>query len=506
MKPVMLIILDGLGLNKDYPGNAVKLSHTPTLDKLFAQTSNTQIMASGEYVGLPAGQMGNSEVGHLNIGAGRVIYQDLTKITAAIKSGIFDKNPKFKMAMDNVNKNNSSMHLIGLLSKGGVHSHMDHLIALVKLMKKNDIKKVYIHAITDGRDVSPFASRDDIKEFENELNEIGIGEIATISGRYFAMDRDNRWERTEKYYNNLTSDIYLTGKNVFEYIESSYDNEITDEFLEPAKFVEGSDIKTNDSVIFFNFRPDRARQITRAITDEKFTGFIRQKINDLVSVTMTEYDKTITNKIVAFEDEIPEDTLGEVLEKNKIRQLRIAETEKYAHVTFFFNGGREVPFEGEDRILVPSPKVATYDLKPEMSAEEVSQKVREGIASNKYGVIILNFANPDMVGHTGDIDAAIKAVETVDRELAKILDELEKIGGVALITADHGNCEYMLDDKGNKVTRHSTNPVPLFVKGMDVELRGDGALCDIAPTILDILDIQKPEKMTGKTLISRRIK
>lgn len=506
MRPVMLIILDGLGIYKDYPGNAVKIAQTPTLDRLFESVPHTELMASGEFVGLPDGQMGNSEVGHLNIGAGRVVFQNLTRITAAIKAGEFDKNKKFQDAIENVKVNNSSMHLIGLVSKGGVHSHMEHLKALIKLMKKNNVSRVYIHAITDGRDVSPYASKDDISELEEFINEVGAGEIATISGRYYAMDRDNRWERTEKYYNDIISDVDYTDKSVEDYIKKSYDEGITDEFLEPAKFIKGSEIKENDSVILFNFRPDRVRQITRALVDDDFSGFDREKIDRLKVITMTEYDSTIKNVEIAFEDEIPSKTLGEVLEDNSINQLRIAETEKYAHVTFFFNGGREVPFEGEDRILVPSPKVATYDLKPEMSAKEVSQKVIEQIKDDKYGCIILNFANPDMVGHTGDIDAAVKAVETVDEELGKILEELEKVGGVALITADHGNCEYMLDENGNKVTSHSTNPVPLFLVGMDAGLRSGGALCDLAPTILDILNIDKPKEMTGETLISRRTK
>lgn len=506
MRPVMLMILDGLGIYKDYPGNAVKIADTPNLDRLFREVPNTELMASGEFVGLPDGQMGNSEVGHLNIGAGRVVFQDLTRITAAIKAGEFDKNEKFASAIKNVKDNNSSMHLIGLVSKGGVHSHMNHLKALVKLMKKNNVKKVYIHAITDGRDVSPYAAKDDIKELQDFLDEVGVGEIATISGRYYAMDRDNRWDRTEKYYKDITSDVNLSDRGVEEFIKDSYEIDTTDEFLEPAKFVKGSEIKEGDSAILFNFRPDRVRQITRALVDDDFESFEREKIKNLKVITMTQYDATIKNVEIAFADEVPKMTLGEVLEKHGINQLRIAETEKYAHVTFFFNGGREVPFKGEDRILVPSPKVATYDLKPEMSAREVSMKVIEQIAQEKYGVIILNFANPDMVGHTGDIDAAVKAVETVDEEMGKILEELKKVDGTILITADHGNCEYMLDDEGNKVTSHSTNPVPLFLVGMDAELRSGGALCDIAPTILDILNIDKPEEMTGKTLISRRIK
>lgn len=506
MKPAMLIILDGFGNRDKVNGNAVKMANTPTLDSLRKTCPYTEIFASEEYVGLPHGQMGNSEVGHLNIGAGRVIYQNLTKITKSIEDGEFYKNSEFLEATENAKKNNSKLHLIGLLSKGGVHSHMNHLRALVELAKREGLSEVYIHAITDGRDVSPNASIEDIKEFQDDIKEIGVGKIATICGRYFAMDRDNRWERTKKYYDNIVSDEYLIEENILDYIKNSYDKKVTDEFLEPAKFVEGSEISEGDSVIIFNFRPDRVRQITRALVDDNFNGFEREKIGNLKVVTMTEYDKEIKNKIVAFKDEIPKNTLGEILEKNHINQLRIAETEKYAHVTFFFNGGREVPFKGEDRVLIPSPKVATYDLKPEMSAIEVTDEVVERIKSEKYGAIILNFANPDMVGHTGDLDAAIKAVETVDYELRKILDALDKVGGVAIITADHGNCELMINDDGNIVTSHSTNPVPLFMYGLDRKLRSGGALCDIAPTILEILNIEKPEEMTGKSLFEEEVK
>ncbi len=499
MKPTMLIILDGFGINESEVGNAVKLAKTPVLDGLYKTSPHTEIYASEEYVGLPHGQMGNSEVGHLNIGAGRVIYQNLTKITESIKSGEFFKNPEFKRAIDNARENNSSLHLIGLVSKGGVHSHLDHLKALIELMKEEGIEKTYIHVITDGRDVSPHAALEDIKELQEEIEKVGNGKIATISGRYYAMDRDKRWERTKKYYDNLVSDVDFTEEDILSYIKSSYDKDVTDEFLEPAKFVKDSEIKDKDSVIIFNFRPDRVRQITRALVDDDFAGFEREKI-DTVLVTMTEYDKEIKNKFVAFKDEIPKDTLGEVLEKNKIKQLRIAETEKYAHVTFFFNGGREKPFEGEDRILVPSPKVATYDLKPEMSANEVTDKVIESLEKDRYGLIILNFANPDMVGHTGDLQAAIKAVETVDHDLGRILKVLKEKDGAAIITADHGNCEYMIDDEGNVVTSHSTNLVPLFLFNRDEELRSGGALCDLSPTILKIMGLDQPELMTGKSL------
>ena len=499
MKPTMLIILDGFGIRESQVGNAVKLAKTQTLDELYKNSAHTQIFASEEYVGLPHGQMGNSEVGHLNIGAGRVIYQNLTKITEAIRSGDFFENPEFKKAIDNAKKNNSKIHLIGLVSKGGVHSHFDHLLALIKLMADEGMEKTYIHAITDGRDVSPHAAIDDIKELKDEIEKIGKGKIATISGRYYAMDRDNRWERTKKYYDDLTSDSDFLEEDILSYIKSSYDKDITDEFLLPAKFVKDSEIEDGDSVIIFNFRPDRVRQITRALVDDDFKGFEREKINTTL-ITMTEYDKNIKNKFVAFKDEIPKDTLGEILEKNKIKQLRIAETEKYAHVTFFFNGGREKPFEGEDRVLIPSPKVATYDLKPEMSANEVTDAVIEKLREDKYGAIILNFANTDMVGHTGDLKAAIKAVETVDRNLGRILKVLKEKDGVAIITADHGNCECMIDEEGKPVTSHTTNPVPVFLFNKDAKLRSGGALCDLSPTILKIMGIEKPELMTGKSL------
>ncbi len=495
----MLIILDGFGIRESQVGNAVKLAKTPTLDELYKNSPHTEIYASEEYVGLPHGQMGNSEVGHLNIGAGRVIYQNLTKITEAIKSGEFFKNSEFKRAIDNAKKKDSKIHLIGLVSKGGVHSHFDHLLALIKLMADEGMEKTYIHAITDGRDVSPHAAIDDIKELQDEIEKIGKGKIATISGRYYAMDRDNRWERSKKYYDDLTSDGDFVDEDILSYIKSSYDKDITDEFLLPAKFVKNSEIEDGDSIIIFNFRPDRVRQITRALVDDDFKDFEREKINTTL-VTMTDYDKDIKNKFVAFKDEIPKDTLGEILEKNKIKQLRIAETEKYAHVTFFFNGGREKPFEGEDRVLIPSPKVATYDLKPEMSANEVTDAVIEKLREDKYGAIILNFANTDMVGHTGDLQAAIKAVETVDRNLGRILKSLKEKDGVAIITADHGNCECMIDDEGKPVTSHTTNPVPVFLFNKDAKLRSGGALCDLSPTILKIMGIEKPELMTGKSL------
>lgn len=501
MKPVLLMILDGFGVYKAYSGNAISLAKTPVLDELYRNYPNTTLFASEKWVGLPMGQMGNSEVGHLNIGAGRVVYQDLTRISNEIEDGSFFSNEKFLAAVNNCKKNNSAMHLMGLVSKGGVHSHFDHLLALVNLCKKEGLEQVYIHVITDGRDVSPNAAVNDVEELCAYLGKIGIGKIADISGRYYAMDRDKRWERTKKYFDLLTSKCENKNDNPIEAIKKSYRDGITDEFILPIEIDPEGKIKDNDSLIFFNFRPDRARQIVRSLVDENFTGFDRKEKN-IYLVTMTQYDKTIPHTNVAFPENRPTDTLGEILEKEKMRQLRIAETEKYAHVTFFFNGGREEPFIGEDRILVPSPKVATYDMQPEMSAPEITKNLIEKLRENIYDCIILNFANPDMVGHTGVIPAAVKAVETVDNCIGKILEEIKKLGGVALITADHGNCDMMLTEDNKPITSHTTNLVPFIVYGMgNVKLRSGGALCDISPTILQILKIKKPDEMTGKSLI-----
>ncbi|SHH63886.1 phosphoglycerate mutase [Anaerosphaera aminiphila DSM 21120] len=508
MKPVMLIILDGLGLGKEYKGNAVYLAKKPVIDSLRENCPNTTLKASGLAVGLPEGQMGNSEVGHLNIGAGRVIYQDLTRISKSIEDGSFYKNEHFLNSIENCKKNGSALHLMGLVSKGGVHSHMNHLLALVKLAKDNNLERVYIHAILDGRDVPPNIGLEDIRELEENLKEIGLGKIATVSGRYYAMDRDNRWERTKLAYDTYTLGNGENFSSAEELIKSNYEKNIFDEFVVPGSILENekpiATIEDNDSLIFFNFRPDRARQIVRALADENFSGFKREVFRKIDITTMTQYDRTIPNVHIAFSETIPQNTLGEVLAKNGKRQLRIAETEKYAHVTFFFNGGREEPFEGEDRVLVPSPKVATYDLKPEMSAEEVTENVLERLDMKKYDCIILNFANPDMVGHTGSIPAAVKAIETVDSCLGKILDKLKEVGGAALVTADHGNSEVMLTDDNKPVTSHTTNLVPLYLFGVeDVELE-EGRLCDLSPTILQLLNIEQPEEMTGKSLIKEK--
>ena len=503
MKPVLLMILDGFGLYKDYPGNAISLAKTENLDKLYETCPHTEIYASEKWVGLPMGQMGNSEVGHLNIGAGRVVFQDLTRIGNVIDNGNFYHNQMFLKAVENAKKNNSSLHLMGLVSKGGVHSHFKHLLALIDLAKKEGLKKVYIHVITDGRDVSPDASLEDVKELEDYLKKVGVGKIADISGRYYAMDRDKRWERIKKYFDLVTEKYDNSNPNALDAIKSSYDNGVTDEFIKPVEIDCEGKIKDGDSLIFFNFRPDRARQIVRALVDENFDGFPRKEKN-IFLVTMTQYDDTIPHTNIAYPENRPTNTLGEILEKNHLRQLRIAETEKYAHVTFFFNGGREVMFKGEDRILVQSPKVATYDLKPEMSAPEITENLIEKLRENIYDCIILNFANPDMVGHTGVIPAAIKAVETVDNCIGKILKEIKKLGGALLITADHGNCDMMLTKDNKPITSHTTNKVPFILYGVeDVKLRSEGALCDIAPTILELLNIKQPKEMTGKSLIEK---
>ena len=503
MKPVLLMILDGFGLYKDYPGNAISLAKTENLDKLYETCPHTEIYASEKWVGLPMGQMGNSEVGHLNIGAGRVVFQDLTRIGNDIDNGNLYHNQMFLKAVENAKKNNSSLHLMGLVSKGGVHSHFKHLLALIDLAKKEGLKKVYIHVITDGRDVSPDASLEDVKELEDYLKKVGVGKIADISGRYYAMDRDKRWERIKKYFDLVTEKYDNSNPNALDAIKSSYDNGVTDEFIKPVEIDCEGKIKDGDSLIFFNFRPDRARQIVRALVDENFDGFPRKEKN-IFLVTMTQYDDTIPHTNIAYPENRPTNTLGEILEKNHLRQLRIAETEKYAHVTFFFNGGREVMFKGEDRILVQSPKVATYDLKPEMSAPEITENLIEKLRENIYDCIILNFANPDMVGHTGVIPAAIKAVETVDNCIGKILKEIKKLGGALLITADHGNCDMMLTKDNKPITSHTTNKVPFILYGVEnVKLRSEGALCDIAPTILELLNIKQPKEMTGKSLIEK---
>ena len=510
IKPICLIILDGWGLSAQIDGNAIRLAKTPYMDNNYKIYPNTRLDASGEAVGLPEGQMGNSEVGHLNIGAGRVVYQELTRINKEIKKGTFFKNKVLIKAIENIKKNNNSLHLMGLVSDGGVHSHIEHLKALINLAKDSKIKNLFIHAFLDGRDVPPRSAIPYLKEIDYYLKKKGIGEISSVSGRYYSMDRDNRWDRVKKSYDTLVYRIGKKFKTAADIVERSYSNNIDDEFVVPSvvrsRDEEKAKIKSGDSVIFFNFRSDRARQITRAFISKIFDKFDRGgRPPKTHFVCMTQYDKTF-NVPVAFPPQEIKNTLGEVISNNNLRQLRIAETEKYAHVTFFLNGGIEKPFKSEDRILIPSPKVATYDLKPEMSAFEVTDVIVDKIKLKKYDVMILNYANPDMVGHTGHIDAAIKAIETVDRCVGRVVEELNKNGGLALITADHGNAEEMICSIDRKtITAHSTSKVPFIVCNSKIRLKNKDnnfKLSDIAPTILDFLKIKKPEEMTGESLIS----
>ena len=498
--PTTLIIMDGFGLSKETRGNAVAAADTPHLDKLFQEYAHTSLEASGLSVGLPAGQMGNSEVGHTNIGGGRVVFQDLPRITNAIEDGSFFENPAYCHAMDACREKDTALHLIGLLSNGGVHSHLNHLFALLKMAKDRGLEKVYIHAFLDGRDVSPTSGADFVARTVEKCRELGTGKIATVMGRYYAMDRDKRWDRVEQAYDAM---VYGEGAAFnpvpVAAVKDSYSRGVTDEFVEPVVCDQDGTISDNDSVIFFNFRPDRARELTRALVDPEFDGFTHQYF-PLTFVCNTEYDASMPNVEVAFPRVPVKNGLGEYLSTLGMTQLRIAETEKYAHVTFFFNGGTETVFPGEDRVLLPSPKVATYDLQPEMSAAEVCAKCVERIESGSYDVIILNFANCDMVGHTGVFDAAVKAVETVDECVGKVVDATLKMGGIAMVTADHGNAEEMLQPDGSPITAHTTNPVPFILCGAGQNLR-PGKLADIAPTILDVMGLEKPAEMTGETLI-----
>ena len=499
--PTTLIIMDGFGLTAGDLGNAVRAAATPRLDEFFSEFANTTLRCSGLDVGLPDGQMGNSEVGHTNIGAGRVVFQDLPRISKAIADGDFFENEAYIRAMDNCRARKTSLHLMGLLSDGGVHSHVEHLYALLKMAKDRGLEKVYIHAFLDGRDVSPTSGADFVAETVEKCREVGVGKIATVMGRYYAMDRDKRWDRVEQAYDAMVYGEGAAYKPLpVAAVKDSYAAGITDEFVEPVVCDRDGTISDNDSVIFFNFRPDRAREITRSLVDPAFDGFTRQFF-PLHFVCNTEYDATMPNVEVAFPKSAVRNGLGEYLSQMGMTQLRIAETEKYAHVTFFFNGGSETVFPGEDRVLVPSPKVATYDLQPEMSAVEVCDKCVERIESGAYDVIILNYANCDMVGHTGVFDAAVKAVETVDTCVGRVVDATLKMGGIAMITADHGNAEQMYQDDGSPMTAHTTNPVPFILCGAGTELRKDGRLADIAPTILDVLGLACPEEMDGKTLI-----
>lgn len=506
-KPYALIIMDGFGENKRHDGNAIYAANTPNLDKYMSECPNTVIHASGMDVGLPDGQMGNSEVGHTNIGAGRIVYQELTRITKAIEDGTLFENEALLGAMENCKKHGSALHLMGLLSPGGVHSHQKHLYGLLKMAKQHGIEEVHVHGFLDGRDVPPASAEEYIKELIEKEREIGVGDIATISGRYYAMDRDNRWERVSKAYDAIVKGEGKLFDSAVTAIEESYNDDVTDEFVVPSVITKDGEpigkLKEHDSVIFYNFRPDRARELTRTIVDPDFNGFER-KFFETYYVTMTQYDATMPNVHIAFKPESLSNTFGEYMSKLGKTQLRIAETEKYAHVTFFFNGGVEAPYEGEDRVLINSPKVATYDLQPEMSAPEVTDAVVERIKSGKYDCIILNFANCDMVGHTGVFDAAVKAVETVDSCVGRVVDALLEMGGEALITADHGNADQMIDyETGEPFTAHTTNVVPLILIGRKGVKLKTGRLADLTPTLLDMMGIEQPKEMTGESLIQK---
>ena len=511
-RPVVLCIMDGFGNNPSEYGNAIKAAKTPNLDKLMAEYPMTYIGASGMDVGLPDGQMGNSEVGHTNIGAGRVVYQELTRITKSIQDGGFFENEALVGAIENCKKNGTALHLIGLLSDGGVHSHNTHLYGLLKLAKDNGLEKVYVHALLDGRDVPPASGVEYIEELEAKMKEIGVGEIATVMGRFYAMDRDNMWDRVGMAYNAMVNGEGINTDDAVEAVKKSYETidgdgkHLTDEFVMPTVCSKGESISENDSVIFFNFRPDRAREITRTFVDPDFKGFERKAFFPLYYVCMTQYDAEMPNVHVAFKPETLVNTMCEVISKHGLKQLRIAETQKYAHVTFFFNGGEEKVYPGEDRVLIDSPKISTFDLKPEMSAYEVCDAACERVLSDKYDVVILNYANCDMVGHTGVFDAAVKAVETVDECVGKLADATLKMNGVILITADHGNADKMYEDDGSPFTAHTTNPVPLIVAGYGTDFKlkeKGGRLCDLSPTMLDIMGIEKPKEMTGESLIER---
>lgn len=506
-KPVALIILDGFALREEREANAVALADTPHFDRYWQTYPHTTLLASGEAVGLPQGQMGNSEVGHLNIGAGRIVYQDLTRVNKSIREGTFFKNDVIHQAMAHVKRKGTALHLYGLLSDGGVHSHIDHLFALLELAGQEKIERVYIHAFLDGRDVAPDSAEQYIKRLQAKMDEVGVGELATVQGRYYAMDRDRRWERTEKAYRAM---VYAEGpryRDPLQAVRDSYTNSIFDEFVLPTVIVDDSgqpvgQIRSEDAVIFYNFRPDRAIQISQVFTNKDFRGFDRGERfpHDLFYVCLTQFSEDI-DAYVAYKPTDLDNTLGEVLTQNNLKQLRIAETEKYPHVTFFFSGGREKPFAGEKRILIDSPKVATYDLKPEMSAYEVTAALLEEIKKNEHDVIILNYANPDMVGHSGKLAPTIRAVEAVDECLGKVVDQIIAQGGLAVITADHGNADQLTDDEGHPHTAHTTNPVPCIVTDKRLRLRGDGILADLAPTLLDILQLDQPKEMTGKTLL-----
>lgn len=494
------MILDGFGYNESDYGNAIRAAKMPNLDKIKETCPKTIIGASGLDVGLPDGQMGNSEVGHTNIGAGRIVYQPLMRITNAVRDGSFYKNEALCSAMENCKKNDSVLHILGLLSDGGVHSHLEHIFGLIDMAKENGLSKVYLHCFMDGRDVPPSSGKSYVEKLEAKLSETGIGKIASVGGRYYGMDRDKRWDRVERHYKALVLGDAPFEENAAEAVQRSYDEGITDEFIVPFICEKDAGIKDGDSVIFANFRPDRAREMTRAIVDEEFSGFERTA-KKVCYVCMAQYDETLENVKVAFPPLVLEDTFGEYIAKKGLKQLRIAETEKYAHVTFFFNGGVEACYENEDRDLIASPNVATYDLQPEMSAYLVTEKLLEELDKNEHDVIILNYANTDMVGHTGVFSAAVAACEAVDECLGKVCEKVKELGGTVLITADHGNADVMLAKDGTPFTAHSTNPVPFIVFNHECELREHGVLADIAPTMLKLLGLPRPESMTGKSII-----
>ncbi|MGN0244171.1 MAG: 2,3-bisphosphoglycerate-independent phosphoglycerate mutase [Lachnospiraceae bacterium] len=511
-KPTVLLILDGYGLNDKTEGNAVAIANTPVMDRLMTEYPFVKGNASGMAVGLPEGQMGNSEVGHLNMGAGRIVYQELTRITKEIEDGDFFENEALLAAMKNAKEKGSDLHFMGLLSSGGVHSHNTHLYGLLEMAKRNGIENVYVHCFLDGRDTAPTSGKGFIEELEAKMKEIGVGKIASIMGRYYVMDRDNRWDRVQLAYKAMVDGVGNMAASAVEAISASYADDKNDEFVLPTVITENdaplATVKSDDSVVFFNFRPDRAREITRAFCDTDFTGFAREQGKlDLTFVTFTEYDETIENKLVAFHKVPITNTFGEFLAANGKTQLRTAETEKYAHVTFFFNGGNEVPNEGEERLLVKSPAVATYDLQPEMSAYQVDDGLVNAIKSNKYDVIICNFANPDMVGHTGILDAAVKAIEAIDVCVGKVVDALLEVDGQMFICADHGNAEQLVDyETGVPFTAHTTNPVPFILVNYDRDytLKEGGCLADIVPTLIEMMGMEQPAEMTGKSLLIKK--
>ena len=508
-KPTVLMILDGYGLNDRHDGNPVYEAKTPVMDGLMKDYPFVKGNASGLAVGLPDGQMGNSEVGHLNMGAGRIVYQELTRITKSIQDGDFFENEAFLAAAKNCKEKGSSLHLMGLVSDGGVHSHINHIYGLLEFAKRQGLDKVFIHCFLDGRDTPPASGKEYVTALMDKCEELGVGQVASVMGRYYAMDRDNRWDRVEKAYRALRFGEGKQAKCGACAIQASYDEGVTDEFVVPTVVAKDGEavgkIQDKDSVIFFNFRPDRAREMTHVFCDNEFTGFNRGDVRpDVTYVCFTDYDTTIPNKLVAFNKEEITHTFGEFLAENGLKQARIAETEKYAHVTFFFNGGVEEPNEGEDRILVKSPKVATYDLQPEMSAPEVCDKLCAAIRSEKYDVIVINFANPDMVGHTGILEAAIKAVETVDTCVGKAVDAIKEVNGQLFICADHGNAEQLVDyETGAPFTAHTTNPVPFILVNADpsYKLRENGCLADIIPTLIELMGMEQPAEMTGKSLL-----